>query len=191
MPAYSRSIICAVALIWVGALRPAPVDGQSPAQGGRRGGAPAQNARHDAREIAPDALIGTWILNLEKTKFGDGQRKPQSAYRTFDFTTDGKILCTNSSLTADGNRTFGHWIASLDGSEGLEFNRTSRSASTMVVSMKMLDERRLQVRAWRNGELMWEGGFTISEDGKTLRQQLQSTPAMGRITEIDNVYDKG
>ena len=104
MPSSLRSIICSIALICVAAARPPALDGQTPAQGGggSRGGAPAQSTRRDAREIASDALIGTWILNLEKTKFGDGRRKPQSAYRTFDFTADGKILVAGNFFINSG-----------------------------------------------------------------------------------------
>ena len=54
--------------------------------------AQAQEGRRDAREIAPEALIGTWVLNVARSTYTSGS-PPESQVRNFDYTRDGMILC--------------------------------------------------------------------------------------------------
>jgi hypothetical protein len=144
--------------------------------------------RRDAREIGSDLLIGTWAVNVEKSRFNGPP--PKSDVRTFDYTSDGKVLHTRTGVNAQGNRSFSHWIARLDGSEGVEYNRTAGSTPITVVNMKLTDPRTLTISASRNGEVIWLGSFAIAQDGKTMNWKLKSTPALGRQTEFDWVYEK-
>src|SRR5689334_12423426 len=61
------------------------------------------------RAQAPDPMIGTWILNLAKSHYDPGTA-PKSETRSFDFSQDGKILCTFHRVSAQGTRSFGHWL---------------------------------------------------------------------------------
>ncbi len=50
---------------------------------------------------APNPLIGTWILNVEKSRYDPG-RSPKSEIRTFDYSNQGMILSTIQRVTAQG-----------------------------------------------------------------------------------------
>ena len=56
--------------------------------------------------------------------------------------------------------------------------------------MKLTDPRTVTISASRNGAVIWLGTFVVAEDGKTMNWKLKSTPAQGRQTEFDYVYDK-
>src|SRR6185436_20218217 len=72
---------------------------QTGQRGGQSGAAPAGQQggrggqqRRDAREMAPEALIGTWVQNMEKSKYDPGPNNLKSQVRQFDYTMDGMIL---------------------------------------------------------------------------------------------------
>src|SRR5438445_13729438 len=66
-----------------------------------------QLVRRSATEQAPDELIGTWSLNVAKSRYAG--TPPLSGGRSFDYTRDGLILCIYHTENADGTRGFGHW----------------------------------------------------------------------------------
>jgi len=134
-------------------------------------GAPQGNppAVRDARQGAPAALIGTWVLNLSKSKFPG--TPPRAEIRTFDYTTDGMLLHTYAAVTADGNNTFGHWFGKLDG-EAEDYLRPSGSTPVYVVGLKRVDDYNLEIFLKRGGLIDSKGVFTLSQDGQTLTRSL-------------------
>ena len=68
-----------------------------------------EGMRRDARETAPEALIGTWELNVARSTYTGGARPPQSQVRNFDYTYDAMILCHGVTVNANGNRSEFHW----------------------------------------------------------------------------------
>src|SRR5262249_8063724 len=90
----------------------------------------------------PDLLIGTWAINLSKSKLNGPA--PKSHYRTFDYSHDGMIICTNGTVDAQGKSSFGVWEAKLDGSEGKEFHRDVGATPSALVYMKRTDPYTIQ-----------------------------------------------
>lgn len=123
----------------------------------------------DARQGAPPALIGTWILNLSKSKFPG--TPPKSEVRTFDYSIDGMLLHTYAAVTADGNNTFGHWFGKLDG-EASDYLRPSGSTPAFVVALKRVDDYNIEMILKRAGLVDSKGMFTLSQDGQTLTRTL-------------------
>jgi len=134
-------------------------------------GAPQGNPSpvRDARQAAPAALIGTWVLNLSKSRFPG--TPPRAEVRTFDYTMDGMLLHTYAAVTADGNNTFGHWFGKLDG-EAEDYLRPSGSTPVFVVGLKRVDDYNLEIVLKRGGVMDSKGVFALSQDGQTLTRTL-------------------
>jgi hypothetical protein len=166
-----------------------------PAQGGGgtqgRQSTPGRPGPRDAREQWPEGMIGTWLLNVEKSKFSGAPLK--SAYRTFDYTADGQVLITWQMVSQEGNHRFGHWLVKLEGADGVGMERTRDTGSipTNVAFVKQTDPETLEITAQRYGKTIWLGSFKVSPDGKTLYWKLKTTPEPGRTPSVtDWVYDK-
>jgi hypothetical protein len=69
-----------------------------------------------AAAFAADPVVGTWILNLEKSKFTPGPA-PQSQTRTYTQTADGSIALTFTGVAADGSAVSGQSTFKYDGKD--------------------------------------------------------------------------
>src|ERR1700687_2641147 len=65
--------------------------------------------------VAANPAIGTWKLNLDKSKYSPGPA-PKSATITYEETTDG-IKRTGDSVDAEGKRASFEYTAKYDGKE--------------------------------------------------------------------------
>ena len=139
--------------------------GQPAAQGGRG----QQQVRRDARETAPEGLIGTWVMNVEKSRYNPGPGV-KSQLRQFDYTHDGMLLCHWIQENQQGVKNSGHWIVTLDGREYPEYFRRLGSIVALVVTLKKVDEYRMDFTVIRHGRLTNDGYWQISPDGNTLTQ---------------------
>jgi hypothetical protein len=144
-----------------------------------------------ARADEPDPLIGTWVLNLARSKYVSGP-PPKSIVRTFDYTRDGLILVTLASVNAQGVATSNHWYLSLDGREYPEFSRASGATPILWISMKAVDARTKELTGRR-----LEGGrltvvdlmrFEVAPDGRTMT--ITYTDAKTGQPGNTVVYDK-
>ena len=143
----------------------------------------APEARRDARENVPAALIGPWKADLEASKY-PGNSKPRVALRTFAYTEGGRVLVTFMTVGANGAYSTGHWAAQVDGTPGIEYHSAAGSIPYNVVSLKKINETTLNLTVSRNGKVSIEAVYTLSEDGKTL------TYAYGETTIIYRRWDK-
>jgi hypothetical protein len=144
--------------------------------------------RRDASEAAPDRLIGTWILNLAKSKYAGPA--PKSLTRSFDYTREGEILVSYVSVAASGIKTVGHWAVSLDGKWCPEFTRDWGATPFMMISMKKIDDDTFDWSYARWGRVLGTGGWSLSKDGKTLNQTVTTTNAQGQKSTNIVVYDR-
>ena len=123
-------------------------------------------ARRNAWEQIPAKFIGNWKLDVAASKYGTAAPKMQ--YRIFDYTADGKFLCTYITRTAKDTYSSGNWAVPLDGSAGAEYTRAYGSTPFAIVTLKKQDEKTLFLTAARYGEVFEEGTFALSSDGDTL-----------------------
>ena len=151
----------------------------------------AQEVRRDAREIAPEALIGTWELNIARSTYASGF-PPKSQVRNFDYTRDGMILCHSVMVSANGNTSEFHWATTLDGAEHPEYSRNQGAIVAALIGLKKKDERTLYITVRNRGDLLQTGYFELSEDGNTLTQTLNNTRQDGHVTGNAHVavYEK-
>jgi hypothetical protein len=141
------------------------------------------------RGQAPEPLIGTWVLNLAKSQYDPGTA-PKSEIRDFDYSRDGMILCTFHRVSAQGARSFGHWLVKFDGEFYPELQRAEGTKSTSSISLKKTADRTIEVNARRNGAVYFWSAMEISPDGKLLTWKIKTTAGEGREISQVRVYDK-
>jgi hypothetical protein len=122
--------------------------------------------RRSAWEQIPPGFIGNWKLDLAASKYAT--TAPKMQYRIFDYTADGKFLCTYITLSAKGAFASGNWAVQLDGSPGVEYTRAYGSTPFAIVTLKKVDENDLDLTAARYGKVFEAGTFSLSSDGNTL-----------------------
>jgi hypothetical protein len=137
-----------------------------------------------------DALIGTWVLNVAKSKMSP---PPKTQVRTFDYTLDGMVMCTLSGESTNGNKSFFHWFTNLDGVQHPEFNRAAGATSTTTIALKKIDEHSVEIKGvtMANGKTHLTGMATISADGKTMTWTTKNINlATGAENDQVRIYEK-
>lgn len=132
----------------------------------------------DAREMAPDGLLGMWMADIEASTFG--YNPPKAMWRSFAYTEDGKILVSFATHNAAGQISSGHWAAQLDGTPGIEYHSSAGSVPYNVVAWDRLEDGRLALEVSRHGEVTIEAVYELSEDGQTLQYSYDDTVVVYR-----------
>ena len=129
-------------------------------------------------------LIGTWKLNLDKSKFSPG---PPPRSSTGTFTQDGQnIRATNQTIDAQGNPVTTVFMHIYDGQP----HPTTGSPDVDASAYTRVDANTIIYTRLKAGKLIAIGTFVMSQDGKTLTFTLTGTDASGRLGTNVAVYDK-
>ncbi|HVI98013.1 MAG TPA: hypothetical protein VM657_03005 [Sphingomonas sp.] len=138
----------------------------------------------DAREQAPEGLIGMWKADIQASTYKG--TKPQAAWRSFAYTEDGKVLVSFATRNAGSAISFGHWAAQVDGTPGIEYHSAAGSIPYNVVSWTVVGPGRLHLIVSRHGKTDLDATYQLSPDGKTLTYSYDGTSIVyRRWTMID------
>jgi hypothetical protein len=133
---------------------------------------------------AGDPLVGTWELNLEKSKFSPTP-PPISRTVTYEM-TDQQEKMIAKIVDAKGNLMVRQFSASRDGKdypyEGWPIVDT--------ISMTPVEPFTVNYTLKKAGEIVVTGIREVSKDGKILTVSSKITNAQGQKVDILEVYDK-
>lgn len=135
--------------------------------------------------LAADPLVGTWKLNLEKSKYGS---RPVPKSGTVTWAEEGGTFhYTAQGVGADGQPTLVE-IASFkfDGKE----NPVKGSRLTDMVSFKRVDPQHLESTGKKGGKPAFTNKTGVSKDGKTLTSVWRATDASGKPQTWTTVLEK-
>lgn len=137
-----------------------------------------------------DALMGTWVTNVAKSELTGTPFKSQ--VRTFDYSHDGLIVCTLSTVTANGNTTFFHWFTKLDGQQMPEFSRSGKRVNTNSITLKKVDDRTYEIigKTLATGKQHLSGMASISADGKTITWRTTNLDSQNRENKQIRILEK-
>lgn len=132
-------------------------------------------------------IVGTWKLNLAKSKFGSG---PPFRSRTLVWEWDGVTLKhTAETVEADGKRTVARFNGKFDGKDYAVFEDGSQTPARYV-RLKRTDAYHLEITGRKDGKDLISYRHAISSDGKTdTITQVGVNPQGGHGTDV-LVYDK-
>jgi hypothetical protein len=123
---------------------------------------PLLAAYQSQASAAEDRILGTWVLNLAKSKFRPGP-PPKSQKRIYEAHRDG-VKTTIITVYADGRSTSIEYAANYD---GVEYPVTGAPDSD-AIALKRIDANTAESTLGHGGKVMAIARRVVSEDGKTL-----------------------
>ena len=130
---------------------------------------------------ATNPLIGTWKLNVTKSKapFKSGTSVIEAAGKGIKFTVD--------LIGTDGSKS--HWGFSGN-MDGKDVPVTGDSPYGDTVSVTRIDERTLQIAGKYKGKPTTTHTITVSADGKTRTSTAKGTDKTGKPVDSLSFYEK-
>ena len=132
-----------------------------------------------------DSNIGTWKLNLAKSKFSPGPPPKSQTLKIEAWGNDG-VKYTADGVNADGKPTHAEFQAKYDGKE----YAFKGNADADMIAYKRIDANTVQATTKLKGKVTISAKVTVSADGKTRTVAQTGTDAQGRTVNTVAVYDK-
>jgi len=124
-----------------------------------------------------DPSIGTWKLNVAKSKFTPGP-PIKADTRSYDV-QDGWLIVTTETMQPSGEKTGVRFAAKFDGKEYPQIGRFAPTVA--LISYQPVDKRTLKYTVKdTTGKVTSTNTRTVSVDGKTMTIEQKSTDASGR-----------
>lgn len=132
-----------------------------------------------------DAHMGTWKLNVAKSKFAPGQTL-KSETRTYEPTGDGYKF-SGQRTDADGSTHPESFTVKYDGKDA-PFTGDAYGADTLAV--KLIDANHIEATEKKGGRLLYTTKVVVSNDGKVMTITNKGKTESGRPINVALVYDK-
>jgi hypothetical protein len=136
------------------------------------------------RAQTPDPIVGTWHLNVQKSKFSPGP-PPKSIVLTFEQTAPGTMKATADTVEADGQPRKTEFTTTTDGKD----TPLAGSPIADTVSLKTDGNKRVRVDK-KGGKVVMTYNGTISPDGKTFTVDAKGTNPKGEAVHNQLVFEK-
>jgi hypothetical protein len=133
---------------------------------------------------APDPAVGTWTLNLAKSKFSPGPA-PKSSTRTYVQTAQG-LSMTVKGANADGSAISIQTTFKYDGKD----YPYSGSPIFDSLSLKRVNGTTVKSVLKKDGKAVGTTTRTLSDHGKVLTVSTQATDPKGVHHDDVAVYDR-
>ena len=133
---------------------------------------------------AADSGVGTWKLNLAKSKYSPGPA-PKSATLTIE-AHDGGIKYTSHGENAEGSPIHIEFTAKYDGQD----NPVTGSPDFNSIALKRIDAQTIEATIKKDGMVMGTSRTVISHDGKTRTLTSKGKNAAGQDVSNVVVYDR-
>jgi hypothetical protein len=131
-------------------------------------------------------LVGTWKLNLEKSKYNPGPA-PMSLTRTIEAQGDG-VKYSFDGISADGTRIAYSFTVYFDGKDYPITGSMPSGADT--IAGKRIDSKMYEATMKKADKVIGTSKVRVSKDGKVTTVTSRGTNAAGQPTDDVAVYDK-
>ena len=133
---------------------------------------------------APNAHVGTWKINLAKSKFvpGPGPQSQTVVYAA----ADGGLKLTADGVDAKGAKTHSEYTAKFDG-KPVAF---TGNANADMVTIKQIDPRTIESVWTLKGKATLTIRSTVAAYGKSRTTMQTGTDAAGQKVNSSVVYDR-
>ena len=134
---------------------------------------------------ASDPRIGTWKLNVAKSKYNPGPA-PQSLTVKVEAAGQGEKTTTDF-VNADGTRTTTQYTATFDGKDS---PLTGSQFGADMVSLKRIDARTTERTDKKGDKVVQVLTRVVSQDGKTMTVTTKGANAQGQAVNNVGVFEK-
>ena len=137
---------------------------------------------------AEDPFVGTWKLNLDKSKFPPSQpgRAVKEETLVIEMNSDDGTV-TMKGTREDGSAILVKYSTPLTGGP---VKYDSPLPAGVTVMSKRPDQRTVEMVTMRDGKEVSTQRNTVSADGKTLRAASKGLNAQGQTVESEAVWEK-
>lgn len=132
-----------------------------------------------------DPRIGTWKLNVEKSKF-DGAAARKSETRTYEM-SGGKLMVHVETVRSDGSKQEISFDGTPDGKDHPFTSNPPFYADTVSIRRS---GNGFSAESKKNGKLVFTTTDTISADGKTMTLTSKGATLAGQSLNSVRVYEK-
>jgi hypothetical protein len=132
-----------------------------------------------------DAHMGTWKLNVAKSKFAPGQTM-KSETRIYEPTGDGYKL-SGQRVDADGSTHPESFTVKYDGKDN-PFTGDAYGADTLAV--KLVDANHIDATEKKGGKMLYTSKVVVSNDGRVMAITNKGKNESGQPINTVLVYDK-
>jgi len=132
-----------------------------------------------------DAHMGTWKLNVAKSKFASGQTM-KSETRTYEPTGDGYKL-SGQRVDADGSTHAESFTVKYNGKDE-PITGDANGADTLAV--KLVDPNHIDATEKKGGKMLYTTKVVVSSDGKVMTITNKGKTESGQPINTILVYDK-
>jgi hypothetical protein len=134
--------------------------------------------------LAADNWLGTWKLNVEKSKYSPGPA-PKSLTLKYE-ASQGVIKLTSDGVNAEGKATHGTYSSKFDGKE----TPWEGNPDADMAAPKKIDDNSF-ANVWKKGgKVTFTVKAVVSKDGKTFTVSQTGKNAKGEAVNITAVYEK-
>src|SRR5215510_6419918 len=123
---------------------------------------------------AAENFLGTWTLNVAKSKYDPGPA-PKSQTTILESVADGATKERGDRVNPDGSRTQWEWTAKFDGKDYPVKGDPDRD----TVSLKKIDDNTIEVTNKKNGKVTNIMKILVAKDGKSRTNEASFTNAKG------------
>jgi hypothetical protein len=138
-----------------------------------------------ARVAPDDNNIGTWTLNVAKSRFNPGPPAKSQTLKIEAWDDDG-VKYTSDGVDADGKTTHSELQAKYDG----KFYEYKGNPDADKVAYKRVDPNTLHVTTQLGGKQNSTGMIVVSKDGQTRTLTQVGTNAKGQKVNNVIVYER-
>jgi hypothetical protein len=143
-------------------------------------------AASSAVQAQTNPLVGTWKLNLTKSKYDPGPA-PKSLTRTVEAQGEG-VKYKFEGVAADGKPLAYGFSVQFDGKDNAVSGSMPAGADT--ISAKRVDANHYVATLKKGGNVIGTSSVSVSADGKTTTVDATGTTASGAKSHDVQVYEK-
>lgn len=133
---------------------------------------------------AGDPVIGTWKLNVEKSRYIPGPA-PRSQVRVYE-AHQGGLRVTITTIGADGRKSSVQHPLNYDGKEYV----VSGASQADAILLEKVDDYTSEATLKHAGKVMGTNRRVVSQDGKRMTITYEGTDSRGNTVKNTAVYDK-
>jgi hypothetical protein len=135
--------------------------------------------------VAAEQWLGTWKLNLGKSKYSPPELAPKAQTAVWEARGDGMTLVVDG-VDASGKPIHQEYSVKYDGKDYPWVGQ----ANADTIALTRVDDEYFETTWKLKGQVTFTGQTVVSRDGKTLTANQYGTDAQGRAVATMSVYDR-
>jgi hypothetical protein len=132
----------------------------------------------------PDPFVGTWVLNLAKSRYSPGPA-PRSQAVAYE-SVKGGLQVKATGVDGMGNPTRTEYAAVFDGKD----YPATGSPDWDMIAWRRVSSHRINFTRKKGGKVVQTGTIVVSADGKTRTVTAEGTTASGAKLHNVSVYER-